>query len=223
MSVPQPAPLNGGYTVTAHSGAFGTPDNSLEYISKAIAEKCEILEIDVTFRPSGLPVIIHSGAPGETEGVPLEDALKLIAADPAIRMNLDLKSVADLPALDALLTRYGLLARAFYTGVGESWVETVRRDSAVPYYLNTFIGCADKRSPARADKLAKKLLALGAAGLNVHYGDASPTVVNAMHANGLPVSLWTANTRAAMRRCLRLGADNITTRRPDLMKKLTEG
>ncbi len=223
MSVPQPAPLNGVFTVTAHSGAFGTPDNSLEYVRKAIAEKCEILEIDVAFRPSGLPVIIHSGAPGETEGVPLEDALKLIAADPAIRMNLDLKSVANLPALDALLTHYGLLARAFYTGVGESWVETVRRDSAVPYYLNTFIGCADKRSPARADKLAKKLLALGAAGLNVYYGDASPTVVNAMHANALPVSLWTANTRAAMRRCLRLGADNITTRRPDLMKIITEG
>ena len=49
-------------TITAHSGAFGTPDNSLEYVKKVLEEHCEIFEIDVTFRPDGTPVVIHSGA-----------------------------------------------------------------------------------------------------------------------------------------------------------------
>ena len=42
----------------------------------------------------------------------------------------------------------------------------------------------------------------------------------------MPVSLWTANTKKAMRRCIALGADNITTRRPDVLRPMlneTEG
>lgn len=216
-------PLPAGFTVTAHSGAFGTPENSLEFVERVLREDCDIIEMDVTFRPDGTPVILHCGSPAQNEGVPLAEALQRIAADPRLRMNLDLKSVANLPAVDALLKEYGLLGRAFYTGVDEAWTETVRSNSAVPYYLNTGVSYAEKRSAARADRLAKKLLSLGAVGLNTHYGNATPTVAAAMHANGLPVSLWTANTRAAMLRCLRLGADNITTRQPDQLKKLTEG
>ena len=204
-----------GFTVTAHSGAFDTPDNSLAFIQRALEGPCDILEMDVTFRPSGAPVLIHSGAPKETEGIPLEDALRLIAGHPALRMNLDLKSTGNLPAVDALLARFGLTQRAFYTGVGESWVPAVREHSAIPYYVNTDFSYALKRSPKGADAVAKKICALGAIGLNCHYNDVSPTVVRAMHENGLLVSLWTANTPRAMRRCLILRPDNITTRHPD--------
>ena len=87
-------------TITAHSGAFGTPDNSLEYVKKVLEEHCEIFEIDVTFRPDGTPVVIHSGSPKADEGVLLEEVFALTAEDPAIRMNLDLKSVKNLPAVD---------------------------------------------------------------------------------------------------------------------------
>ena len=213
-------------TVTAHSGAFNTPDNSLEFVRKALAENCDILEIDVTFRPSGKPVIIHKGAPDENEGVPLEDAFRLIADHPAIRMNLDLKSIANLPAIDALLREYGLFDRAFFTGVEETGAAAVKAGSKVPYYLNAGISFGERRGRRLADALAKRLIALGAVGLNVHYGSVTPTVVRAMHENGLPVSLWTANTKKAMRRCIALGADNVTTRHPDALWPLlneTEG
>ena len=210
------------YTVTAHSGAFGTPDNSPEFVQKALAENCDILEMDVTFRPSGAPAVIHKDDPAEDEGVPLEDLLKLIARHGSIRMNLDLKSTANLPAVDALLQKYGLFDRAFFTGVTPEWVNTVKANSRVPYYLNAHISYGCKRNKKAAEKLAKQLLDLGAVGLNVHYSDASPTVVRAMHENGLPVSLWTANTPKAMRRCIDLGADNITTRRPDVLRALNE-
>ena len=48
-------------TVTAHSGAFDTPDNSLEYIRRVLDAGCGILEMDVTFRPDGTPVLIDFG------------------------------------------------------------------------------------------------------------------------------------------------------------------
>ena len=213
-------------TVTAHSGAFNTPENSLEFVNKALAENCDILEMDVSFRPSGKPVIIHKGAPDENEGIPLEEAFRLISAHPAIRMNLDLKSIAELPAVDALLREYGLFDRAFFTGVNETWAAAVKAGSSVPYYLNACISFGERRGCRLADSLAKRLISLGAVGLNVHYCDVTPTVVRAMHENGLPVSLWTANTKKAMRRCIALGADNITTRRPDVLRPMlneTEG
>ena len=108
-------------TVTAHSGAFGTPDNSIDYVKKVLEENCEIFEIDVSFRPDGTPVIIHDGHPKANEGILLRDAFSLISADPALQMNLDLKSVKNLPAVDELLDRYGLTDRAFYTGVDADW------------------------------------------------------------------------------------------------------
>ena len=214
--------LPGGFTVTAHSGAFDTPDNSLAFVRRAIEGPCDIIEMDVTFRPSGAPVIIHADTPTETEGVPLEEALSLIAAHPALKMNLDLKSTKNLPAVDALLAEYGLTDRAFYTGVGESWVEAVKAGSAIPYYINAGFSYALKRSPRGADEIAKKIKALGALGLNTHYGDVSPTVVRAMRDNGLLVSLWTANTPRAMRRCLILCPDNVTTRHPDKLYQMME-
>ena len=212
--------LPAGMTLTAHSGAYGTPDNSLEFVRRVVTGDCDIIEMDVTFRPSGKPVIIHDGAPGEDAGVPLEDALRLIAQHPTLNMNLDLKSVANLPALDTLLREYGLFDRAFYTGVGESWVDAVRQNSAVPYYLNTDLSGALRRSRDAADGLAKKIRSLGALGLNVHYDAVSPTVVRAMHGNGLLVSLWTANSPYGMRKCLILCPDNITTRRPDKLREM---
>ena len=189
-------------------------------MEKVVAENCDIIEMDVTFRPSGRPVMIHSGAPKEDEGVPLEEAFRRIAAHPEIKMNLDLKSTANLPAVDALLQKYGLFDRAFYTGVGEDWAAAVKSGSAVPYYINLPLSPVAKRSKKAADAAARRIKDLGALGLNNHYNDVSPTVVRAMRENGLLVSLWTANTPAGMRKCIALRPDNITTRHPNKLRDM---
>ncbi len=215
-----PFTLPEGFTVTAHAGAFGTPDNSAESVRRALDEGVDIIEMDVTFRPSGTPVIIHSGAPAETEGIPLDEILAMAAESKTVRLNLDLKSVANLSAVDSLLQKYGLSGRAFYTGVGADWAPAVKANSAVPYYLNCPASRAEKTDPAAAAALAEKISALGAIGLNVHYGDASALTVRAVHAAGLLASLWTANTKSAMLRCLAMAPDNITTRKPDELYRI---
>lgn len=209
-------------TVTAHSGAYDTPDNSIEFVKRALSEGCEILEIDVTFRPDGTPVIIHSSSPKASEGVLLRDVLSLVAADPSIRMNLDLKSVRNLPAVDELLNRYGLTDRAFYTGVGEDWTKTVRETSKIPYYLNAGVSPWRRSSEKALTALADKIVRLGAVGLNTHYDNCRPVMVKLFHEKGLPVSVWTVNDEKNAAKYAAMGVDNITSRCPDVVKAAME-
>ncbi len=209
-------------TITAHSGAFDTPDNSLEFVRTALAKGCEIFEIDVTFRPDGTPVLIHSGSPKATEGILLRDALALVAADPAVRMNLDLKSVKNLPAVDELLDRYGLTDRAFFTGVSADWTQTVRKNSRIPYYLNASVNPWKRSSEKTLTALADKIVALGAVGLNTHYDNCRPVTVKLFHEKGLPVSVWTVNDAKTAAKYAAMGVDNITSRHPDLVKAAME-
>lgn len=206
-------------TITAHSGAFGTPDNSIEFVKKALAENCEIFEVDVTFRPDGTPVVIHEGHPRADQGILLRDVFALAAGHPTVRMNLDLKSVANLPAVDALLDDYGLKDRAFYTGVKEDWTGTVRENSAVPYYLNADVAVWNRSRLPALRKLAEKVRSLGAVGINTHYSNCRPAMVKAFHEKGMPVSVWTVNDGKNAAKYAALGVDNITTRKPDLFRE----
>lgn len=103
-------------TITAHSGSFDTEDNSMENIRKVFDENCEIMEMDVTFRPDKTPVIIHKSAPSEEEGILLEDVFTFVAGhqNKNILLNLDLKSLNNLPQVDYLLEENNLKERAFF-------------------------------------------------------------------------------------------------------------
>lgn len=208
-------------TVTAHSGAFNTPDNTIENVKKVLEEKCEIFEVDVTFRPSGTPVIIHDGNPSEDEGVLLEEVFALVAEnDSSVKINLDIKSTANLPAVDKLLQKYGLADRAFYTGVFTDWVDTVKANSSVPYYLNDSVD-EDKRNDAETlNALADKVISLGAIGLNINFENVHPIMTEIFHAKGIPVSVWTINDEETAKKYIEIGADNITTKNPEIFKKI---
>ena len=209
-------------TVTAHSGAFDTPDNSLDFIRAVLEKGCEILEMDVAFRPDGSPVMIHKGSPARDEGVPLEEAFALIATSDTLRMNLDLKSVKNLPRLVALLEAYGLKDRAFYTGVGKGWVKAVKAEGELPYYLNAGLPPFLRKNKAAIRCLADRVKAVGAVGLNTHYDNVNADTVRIFHKKGLEVSVWTVNDEDAARRMLAAAPDNVTSRHPDMIIKIKE-
>ena len=207
-------------TVTAHSGAYNTPDNTIENVKKVIEKNCEIFEVDVTFRPSGTPVIIHSGNPSENEGVLLEDVFALVAkSNSKAKMNLDIKSTLNLPAVDELLKKYGLIDRAFYTGVFTDWVDKVKANSCVPYYLNDSIKKSKRKDAETLNALADKVTKLGAIGLNTNYKNATPLMMKIFHERNIPVSVWTINGRIRAKKYIKMGADNITTKKPQIFKK----
>lgn len=124
--------LPSDFTITCHAGALGTKANTVDSVRTAVKWGAQIVEFDVTFRPSGLPVIIHSGSPSESEGELLSEALAAVAESDTCRINLDIKSTSNLPEVDRLVAEAGLTDRVFYTGVGEEWVETVRKKFGNP-------------------------------------------------------------------------------------------
>lgn len=191
-----------------------TEPNSLESIEVAIKNNAAIIEIDLTFRPDGTPVIIHSDAPAENEGVLFEEAIKVLSNDEC-RVNLDIKSTANLPSVDEIINKYQMMNRVFYTGVFEDWVETVRSNSAIPYYLNYSVN-----ESVCAQALADKAKNLGVIGINSNFNGVTKEFVDSIHRNGLEVSLWTANTEEEMLICAAMNPDNITTKRPDLLNSI---
>ena len=209
-----------GFTFTCHAGAMLTKANSLESVREAIEWGAQIVEFDVSFRPSGTAVIIHNGNPTEKMGVLLEDALKIVADSETCKINLDLKSTANVAEVDRLVNKYNLSARVFYTGVFADWVDAVKSSSDIPYYLNHSITKEEASDKNAALAVVKKAKELGAFGINSNFRGASKLFVDTMHENGLLVSLWTANNADDMVKCIELKPDNITTKKPNMLKAL---
>lgn len=208
--------LNGNknFTVTAHTGAFGTEQNSLESVKAAIASKVDILEVDVTFRPDTTPVIKHDAAPTAGEGILLEEVFKLLSECKDKRINLDLKSFREdcLPSVEKLANDYKLIGRAFFTGVSEKDCATVARCCPnIPYYLNCSLS---SKSEEAVLALASKTVSLGAIGINMYFKKTYPDLYQMMNDKNILVSLWTVNTIKSIRKVLEYRTDNITTKDP---------
>ena len=209
-----------GFTITCHAGAMLTKANSLSSVRTAVEWGADIVEFDVSFRPDGTPVIIHNSNPSDTQGEFLENALEIVAESPSCRINLDIKSTANLAAVDELVKLKGLESRVFYTGVFEDWVDTVKHNSSIPYYLNHKITAEEATDKSAAQAAADKATALGTIGINSNYKTASKLFVDTAHENGLLVSLWTLNKPKEMVKILKLMPDNITTKKPNMLKAL---
>lgn len=210
------------FTVTCHAGALFTSPNTLRSVRAAVEWGAQIVEFDVSFRPDGTPVIIHNSSPAANEGVLLADALSIVAKSPSCKINLDIKSTANLAAVDELVKQNGLLDRVFYTGVFEDWVETVRKNSIIPYYLNYNISKEEAQSKEAVQAVADKTKSLGAMGINSNHENASDLFVETAHDNGLFVSLWTANKIEDMCRVVKLKPDNITTKHPAVLNSIIQ-
>lgn len=206
------------FTVTYHAGAMHTKPNTISSVKAAVNDNAGVVEFDVSFRPDGTPVIIHNSEPGNSQGIFLENALEVVAEHPTCKINLDIKSTKNLGAVDELVKLYGLTERVFYTGVFEDWVDAVRNNSEITYYLNHKITPEEASDREAAQSVADKAKRLGAIGINSHFENASLLFSDVMHENGLLVSLWTVNDPKDMPRVLEACPDNVTTKRPVLLK-----
>ncbi len=215
--------LQYGFTVTHHAGAMGQKPNTLEAIGYSIYHGAGCVELDVSFRPDGTPVIIHSTEPGQNQGELLDMALKIIAGSRKCKINLDIKSVANLSAVDDLIYNYNLEERAFYTGVGENWVEKVKAESKIPFYLNHAITKEEAEDLPTGKALVERIKSMGAIGVNSPYTFCSEQLCRMMHRRDLYVSIWTINSIDKTKALLECGVDNITSMKPDKLEKLIYG
>ena len=208
-----------GFTVTAHAGAMGTPDNSMESLEVGLAN-ADIIEFDLRFTSDGAPVLSHNW-PTPKDAVPLEAVFRLLAQHPDKKANVDIKSTDNLSEVQKLAEETGVLDQIFFTGVFPKFVPAVRADAPkIPYYLNCSILPLFKYSHVYAEQLARRAQKAGAIGLNSNYGNATRTIVAAQHRKGLLVSFWTPSTPQKLEKTLHLKPDNITTRTPDVLREM---
>ena len=209
-----------GYTITAHTGTMGTADNSLESISTGIKNGADIVEFDLNFNKDGVAVLSHNEPKGGE--VLFEDALKFIVDNSdTIKINIDVKKTLDLKTVEELVIKYGLADRAFFTGISQNFVPAVKEQcSQMTYYLNYNLRPPFFGKKKFYEKAAKLIKDSGAIGLNVIFTSLNKSYVDFLHNEGLLVSAWTANNEKSMQFCINKDVDNITTCRPDILRKM---
>lgn len=210
------------FTITAHTGAFDTPDNTMESIETAISHKMQVCEIDIRQRPDGTLVMAHDIVANNNDGVEVDKVFDRVSQTD-MKLNLDIKEVRVLPALYDMITDYGFEERAFLTGIDEHQADKVKQSCpGIAYYINYW----PSRIRIFSDDYQKEILDIlshtGAIGINCNHICASRTLSSLLHDNGYKLSVWTVNRKYQMTRALVNKPDNITTRCPDKLKKVID-
>lgn len=209
------------FTITAHSGAYDTEDNSIEYIQTAIQKDARIVEFDVRQRPDGTLVMSHDSVKENDEGTPLTAVFELLK-DTDIRMNLDIKDTKPLKNLYPLLEEYDLADRAFLTGINLTFVPSLKKSDCakLDYYLNCKPSEKLINKKVFQNLIIKLLEKTGAVGVNCEHIYANEMLSSLLHDNGYKLSVWTVNDEETGKRMLAVSPDNITSRNPDVILKI---
>lgn len=217
LSKTQQPILPNNFTVTAHTGSMNTQKNSLEAISVG-SKYADIIEFDVNFNKDNVAVLSHDAPKGNE--VTLDEAFALVASIDNVKVNVDIKSVANLSSVEELAKKHGVLDRIFLTGIDEKWVDAVKQNCPnVSFYLNFNLNALKKHSKKYISFVTDKVKNCGAVGINLEKAGASKELVEKMHENSLLVSVWTVDSKASIKKILAIAPDNITTNRPDNVKK----
>ena len=210
-----------GFTLTAHTGCEGTKDNSLDAITLGFGCGADIVEIDLNFNSEGIAVLSHNEPKGKEPT--LDEAFALVAGYKGLFVNVDVKNTLDLKQVTELAEKHGIRDRIFFTGVTEEFLEAVRNQTPdVLYYYNKGIDKDKKEDMAYIGALIEEVKNAGGAGLNSHHKSCSKVMVDEFHKAGLQMSVWTVNKKPDMARVLKLGCDNITTRKPSELKSIID-
>ena len=210
--------LPAGFTYTAHTGCVETADNSIAAIEAGAKHGAQIVEFDLYFTQDERPVLSHDAPKGGE--VTLDEAFAAVARYDALRVNVDVKiSIPALSQVVSLAQKHGIEDRIFFTGLFENTIETAKAACpGVPCWLNADVKPAEEQTQEYLQSLVDLVKSCGAVGINMHKNNATKELVELFHANGLGVSLWTANSLEDIHKALAVKPDNITTRRPDIMQ-----
>ncbi len=211
------------FTITAHTGAYSTAMNSLDYVQAAVNNNASIVEFDIRLRPNKTVVMSHDIVVTNNDGVELSKAFDIIKDDDVL-INLDIKETRALNPLYKLLVDYNFLERAFLTGIEHSNVKAVRNSDCanMEYYLN----CKPSRVKIFSDDYRQKIISsleeTGAVGINCNYKYAGAQLSNLLHKKGYKLSVWTVDKENDAKRMLVIKPDNITTRDPEQIQRLID-
>ncbi len=226
--------------VIAHRGASGhRRENTLEAYELAVEQRADMIEIDLHRTRDAATVVIHDERPtglaapeigratlAEVRALDLGDGARIPTFDevldafgPRIALNVELKrgTGGPYPGLAAeaarAVARRGLLAQTLFSSFDDAYLAALAQSE--PAARRALL--LDLRSAARPLERARSV---GAEAINPWLGLATRELVDAAHAEGLAVYVFTVNREEDMRRLLGLGVDGIFTDYPDRLRAL---
>ena len=122
--------------ITAHSGADGTPDNSLVFVRHALTLPVDALEVDVRRGADGAPALGHDAAGSDAPR--LDEVFALVQAHPSMQINCDLKEPGLEETVYRLALSHGLGGRVVFSGTVDARAteQIPGLQDAVDIYLN---------------------------------------------------------------------------------------
>lgn len=232
--------------IAHRGGARYAPENTLAAFRRALDDGAPAVECDVHRTTDGRVVVIHddtvdrtTDGTGPVAGYTL-DALRRLDAGrwfapefTGERIPL-LDEVLELVRGRALLKLEIKNGPTVYDGIEQQVVDALRRrgmedDALVMSFDHTSVRTIRRLAPRLATGIlyVARLIdgpaaaaAAGADALCVHWSFATGTVVAQAHRAGLGCFVWTVDDEAAVRRCIALGVDGITSNDIRLLGRL---
>ena len=209
-----------GFTITAHTGAYNTPDNSMESLEKAIEHGDASFEIEVRQRPNGTIVMSNDIINTNSDGTEITAAFQRVKKTD-MHLNLDIRETRVLKNLHDLIVDYSLTDRVTLTGIEVFQANKVKENCpGVEYYVNYMPSRINIFTEDYQKKIIDMLEKTGAIGINCNYKYASRTLSNLLHKNGYKLSIWTVDGKDQIKRALVNTADNITTNNPQKVQHI---
>lgn len=236
--------------IIAHRGASEfLPDNTIAAFDQAIADKADMLELDVRKTADGKLVLFHDWyLPVARRGRRESSVTRLVSHTSAEEIQAYCEQRGfDLAHMDEVLERYGrqiiLNIELKAGGYEKELLELIDEHQLLDQVLlSSFFPWVLKRiqnlNPGiktgwilgqeqiiyfnrLARALAKNLFGpIGADSAHLHYEIVTPEILRFFHARGAPVYAWTVNDPEQMESLARLGVDGIITNRPGRLHAL---
>ena len=226
-------------------GALEAPENTMAAFAHAAALGYRYVETDIQATRDGVPVVFHdddlerlTGRPGpvaaldwaelrdlRVAGEPIPRLDALLAAWPELRLNLEPKSDAAVPALAEAVRAAGALARVCVGCFQQRRVRRLRALLGAPAVLVAGGRGGCFASGPRATALPLGAPRCGALQVPTHFRGVpvvTAGLLRAAHARGLQVHVWTVDRRDEMEALLDLGVDGLMTDRPSLLREVLQ-
>jgi glycerophosphoryl diester phosphodiesterase len=229
--------------VIAHRGASGyRPENTVSAFELAVDQRADMIEIDLHRARDGAIAIRHDehfrslGCDRAISAMDMEEIRELDAGDGQsvpvldevldrfgreIAFNLELKRGSEgcYPGLEAdaleAVERRGLLGSTLFSSFDDGILERLRA-------LSSAARLAVLVSPRRPQRALERARAIAAESINPQLGLAVPALIEAAHADGLAILVYTVDEIDDMRRLLNAGVDGLFTNYPDRLRALLE-
>lgn len=207
--------------LTAHSGADGTMDNSLDFVRYALTLSVDALEVDVRRNADGVLALGHDKAGADAPT--LEQVFALVVTHPTMKINCDLKAAGLEREVAQLAHRMGLAGRLIFSGTVDAaiWAaDKLLRDTAevylnieeyVPDLYVSYRDIPDFELTAAA-RIAEVCKQYGIRTVNINQMLVTRRLIQTLAQHGIRLSAWTVEWDDELRWFLSAGVRNITTR-----------